>query len=214
MSDRNIVWNPVFVEETTGGYNQIGLRSFCLSKGMINIIGDVDAAMAQSVNEQIMFCMSRNIDIDIILNSPGGEVISGLAMYDMIRIASQKVRVDIYCMGIAASMGAILLAAGEKDHRFILPHSKVMVHEPLISGGLGGAATTIQKTAESILETKGVLNGILAERTDKSIEEIDEATKFDNYMNAEEAIRFGIADKIVSMEDFAAINSKIKQKRI
>ena len=93
-------------------------------------------------------------------------------------------------------MGAVILAGGKKGHRFILPHSKVMIHEPLISGGMGGSATTIKKTAESILETKAITNGILAKHTGKTVEEIDEATAYDNFMNAQEAIEFGLCDEI------------------
>ena len=96
-------------------------------------------------------------------------------------------------------MGAVLLAGGQKGRRFILPHSKCMIHEPLIQGGVGGSASSIKKTAESILETRSVTNGILAKHTGKTIEEIDEATSFDNYMNAEEAIRFGLCDEIRSI---------------
>ena len=98
----------------------------------------------------------------------------------------------------AVSMGAVILAGGQKGRRYILPHSKVMIHEPLISRGMGGSATTIKKTAESILETKAITNGILAKHTGKTVEEIDEATSFDNFMNAEEAIAFGLCDEIKS----------------
>ncbi len=97
---------------------------------------------------------------------------------------------------MAASMGAVILASGTKDHRFILPHSKVMIHEPLIQGGMGGSATSVKKTADSILETKSLINGILAKHTGKTVKEIDKATSFDNFMNAEEAVKFGICDEI------------------
>jgi ATP-dependent Clp protease protease subunit len=102
----------------------------------------------------------------------------------------------MYCIGMAASMGAVILAGGQKGRRFILPHSQCMIHEPLISGGVGGAATSIKKTAESILEIKSIINGILAKHTGKTVEEIDEATSFDNYLNAEESVAFGLCDEI------------------
>ena len=103
---------------------------------------------------------------------------------------------DLDVEGMAASMGAVLLTSGAKDKRYILPHSKCMIHEPLISGGLGGSATSIKKTADSILETKAITNGVLAKHTGKSLEEIDKATAFDNYMNAEESVEFGLCDEI------------------
>ena len=102
----------------------------------------------------------------------------------------------MYCIGMAASMGAVILAGGQKGRRYILPHSKIKIHEPLIQGGLGGSATSIKKTADSIIETKAITNGILAKHTGKTVEEIDEATAFDNFMNAKQAVEFGICDEI------------------
>ena len=134
--------------------------------------------------------------IDIYLNSPGGSVNAGMVIYDVIQALEGKVPINIYCIGMAASMGAIILAGGHKGHRYILPHSKCMIHEPLISGGLGGSATSIKKTADSILETKAITNGVLAKHTGKTLEEIDKATAFDNYMNAEESVEFGLCDEI------------------
>ena len=132
--------------------------------------------------------------VKIIVNSPGGEVNAGLMIYDIIQ--SYPGEIDMYCAGIAASMGAVILAGGRKGRRFILPHSKVMIHEPLIAGGMGGSATTIEKTAQSILSTKAMLSEILAKHTGKIVDEINEATLFDNYMNADEAVAFGICDSI------------------
>ena len=109
-----------------------------------------------------------------------------------------KAPVYRYCIGMAASMGAVILSGGEKGRRFILPHSRVMIHEPLLTGGVGGSATSIKRKADTILETRRVLNGLLAKNTGKSIEEIDEATLYDNYMNAEESVAFGLCDRIVT----------------
>ena len=121
-------------------------------------------------------------------------MLSWFVIYDLIQAAPFEV--NLYCFGMAASMGAIILAGGKKGHRFILPHSKVMIHEPLIEGGMGGSATSIKKTSDSILETKDILNNILVKHTSKTLDEINEATSFDNYMNAEEAIKFGLCDEI------------------
>ena len=103
----------------------------------------------------------------------------------------------MYCIGQAFSMAAVLLAAGQNGKRFILPHSRVRVHEVLLGGGVGGSATSISKISESIMETRDIVNGILAKHTEKTLKEINRATSFDNFMNAEEAVEFGICDKIV-----------------
>jgi ATP-dependent Clp protease protease subunit len=116
----------------------------------------------------------------------------------------------MFCMGIAASMGAVLLAAGEKGKRFILPHSKVMIHEPLLSGGISGPTSTIRKTAEDMIETKRIINGILAECTGKTIKQIDKATAFDNFMSAKEAIDFGLCDKIITSFELSQLTVKHK----
>ena len=140
-----------------------------------------------------------NAEIDIYINSPGGEVNAGLAIYDMIRVCPAPI--NMYCIGLAASMGALLFSAGEKGRRYILPHSKVMIHEPLIPRGVGGSASSIKSTADSILKTRELLNGILARNTRKTVEEIDKATDHDNFMTAEEAISFGLCDTITDSLD-------------
>ena len=139
-----------------------------------------------------------NGKIQLIINSPGGEVLAGLYLYDQLK--GMKVPIDIYCAEMAASMAAILLAAGKKGHRFILKHSKVMIHEPLISsssGGISGSASSIAKSAESIMQTKRDLVAILSQDTGRSEKEIEKAVSYDNFMTAEEAVKFGICDKIV-----------------
>lgn len=135
-----------------------------------------------------------NKPIDIYINSPGGEVNAGLMIYDTLK--GIKTEINIHCIGMAASMAAIILAGGQKGHRFILPHSKTMIHEPLISGGVGGSATSIQRTAESIMETKRLTVELLAKDTGKKEKDIEAAVAFDNYMNAKETIAFGICDSI------------------
>jgi ATP-dependent Clp protease protease subunit len=119
-----------------------------------------------------------------------------MLILDTIKGLSKKTEVNIHCIGFAASMAAILLSAGEKGHRFVSPHAKIMIHEPLISGGASGSATSIKRTAESILETKAMTVDLLANSTGRSKEEIEAAIAYDNYMNAEECIEFGIADSI------------------
>ena len=119
---------------------------------------------------------------------------AGLLIYDCIQ--SCDVEVNIVCAGMAASMAAILLASGKKGHRYILPHSKVMIHEPLISQGVGGSATSIKNISDTILAMRELVNNILAKHTGKTLEEVNKATAFDNYMNAEAAIEFGICDQV------------------
>lgn len=167
------------------------------TKSRLYLVGEIDQRMAMDFVAAMSVLADEQKDVEIIINSPGGEVSAGLIIYDIIQ--SYKHRISMYCTGIAASMGAVIFAGGQKGRRFILPHSKVMIHEPLIAGGMGGSATTIEKTAQTILETKSVLSKILSHHTGKTVEQINEATLFDNYMSAEEAIRFGICDDIKSV---------------
>ncbi|MCR5596985.1 MAG: ATP-dependent Clp protease proteolytic subunit [Lachnospiraceae bacterium] len=188
-----------YINESSDGIQEISLEAKQLSERKVYLTGDVNDNMANEFTAKMIQLVENSDPIDIILNSPGGSVNAGLVIYDLLQELDGKIPVNIYCTGMAASMGAVLLAGGQKGRRFILPHSKCMIHEPLIQGGVGGSASSIKKTAESILETRSVTNGILAKHTGKTIEEIDEATSFDNYMNAEEAIIFGLCDEIRSI---------------
>ncbi len=189
-------WNPAVVEETYGGAREVLLRTKHFTNGKLFLTGEITDDCANDFVSELMYLTEKGDPVDIYINSPGGSVNAGLLIYDVLQACSSKIEINLYCIGMAASMGAIILAGGPKGHRFILPHSKVMIHEPLISGGMGGSATSIKKTADSILETKAITNGILAEHTGKTIKEIDKATAFDNFMNAEEAVKFGIVDEI------------------
>ncbi len=202
MSDkitRTNEWIPAVEAESCNGVNVVPLRTRHFSNGRLFLTGEVTEDMANDFVSQMLYLVEKGEPVEIYINSPGGSVNAGLVIYDMIQACAEKIDIDLYCVGLAASMGAVILAGGKKGHRFILPHSKVMIHEPLIAGGMGGSATSIKKTADSILETKAVTNGILAKHTGKTMEEIDEATSFDNFMNAEEAVKFGICDKIRNM---------------
>lgn len=182
------------IHEDVNGMRSIGLNDYHLSKGRIFLDEEINSDTAAAFASAMQYLADEKKEVDIYINCPGGGVASGLVMYDIIQ--SYKYPINMYCTGIAASMAAVLLAGGQKGRRFILPHSKVMIHEPLIAGGLGGSATTIEKTAQSILETRELTNGILAKHTGKTIEEINEATVFDNYMDAKTAVEFGICDEI------------------
>ena len=189
-------WVPAVEEESCNGVREVQLRTKHFTNGKLFLTGEVTDEMANNFVSQLLYLVEKGDPIDIYINSPGGSVNAGLVIYDVIQACSEKVEINLYCIGMAASMGAVILAGGQKGRRYILPHSKVMIHEPLIAGGMGGSATSIKKTADSILETKAITNGILAKHTGKKLEEIDEATSFDNFMNANEAVEFGICDEI------------------
>ena len=189
-------WTPHVLIESTRGFDCVNLMTKQLTDRKIFLIGEVDNVMANQFVSELLYLSKNDEPIDIYINSLGGSVTSGLVIYDTIQSLDGKVPINMYCMGSASSMAAVILAGGQKGRRYILPHSKCMIHEPLIPGGMGGSATSIKKTADSILETKAITNGILAKHTGKTLEEIDAATSFDNFMNAEEAIAFGLVDEI------------------
>lgn len=189
-------WKPSIEVESAHGTREVSLKTRHLMNRNIFLNGKIDSDMANDFLSQFLYLEQESDGpITIYINSPGGEVNAGLMIYDAIQ--GSKNMINLICTGMAASMAAILLAGGQKGHRYILKHSKVMIHEPLISNGVCGSATSIKNISESILETRTLVNGILAEHTGKTTEEIDEATSFDNYMNATEAIAFGICDKMI-----------------
>lgn len=189
-------WTPAVEVESSHGTREVNLKTKHFGNRIIFLTGEITEETANNFVSEMMYLVQKNKPVDIYINSPGGSVNAGLVIYDVIQSCVGKIDINMYCIGMAASMGAVILAGGQKGRRFILPHSKVMIHEPLIAGGMGGSATSIKKTADSILETKAITNGILAEHTGKTIEEIDEATSFDNFMNAKEAVKFGLCDEI------------------
>lgn len=193
----NMMYQPAVERESTNGIQEVSLYTNAFSNRKVFLFGLIDEKTVYAFTAQMLYLMEdEQSSIDIYINSPGGEVNSGLAIYDLIQ--SCKAPINMYCIGMAASMGALIFAGGKKGHRFILPHSKVMIHEPLIPNGVGGSASSIKSTADSILQTKELLNGILAKHTGKTIEEINKATDHDNFMTAEEAIQFGLCDKVAT----------------
>ena len=163
---------------------------------MIFIVGPIEDHMANLVVAQLLFLESENPDKDISLyiNSPGGSVTAGLAIYDTMQFI--KPHISTLCVGQAASMGAVLLAAGEKGKRFSLPHSRVMIHQPL--GGFQGQASDIDIHAKEILKIREQLNQLLAHHTGQSIETIDNDTERDNFMGAETAAEYGLIDEVLN----------------
>ncbi len=183
------------------GCNSITLMSLETKLGedrCIFIDDEITGAMASEFRKQMLLLNRESTEepITIYINSPGGEITQGLLMYDAIQGSLAPVR--LVCTGQACSMAAILLASGDPRHgRYILPNSTVMIHEPLIRGGLGGKTSSIKSISDSLIETRNKLNGILAKHTGHTIEEIDEATSYDHYFTAEEAVAYGLCDRVV-----------------
>ena len=186
---------PVVVEQTSRGERSYDIYSRLLKERIVFLSEEVNSVTASLVVAQMMFLEAEDPEKDIhfYINSPGGSVTDGYAIYDTMHYV--KCDVATYCMGMAASMGAFLLAGGAKGKRFALPNAEVMIHQPL--GGAKGQATEIEIAAKQILRTKQNLNRILAENTGRPIEEIARDTERDNWMTAEEALEYGLIDKII-----------------
>lgn len=189
---------PMIEIEGYEGSREIRMDSRFLKEKKVFLLGEITSDSAVELTQKLIFLENDTSAqrIQLYINSPGGEITSGLLIYDVLQAMTKDV--DLYCLGMAASMAAVILASGEKGHRHILPHSRVMIHEPLISRSVGGSATSIQHLSESIMDTKRLVNELLARHVCKTQEEIDEATSFDNYMNAEESVAFGICDDITT----------------
>jgi ATP-dependent Clp protease protease subunit len=185
---------PMVVEQTGRGERSYDIFSRLLNDRIIFLSDEVNDTTASLVVAQMLFLESQDPDKDIsfYINSPGGSVTAGMAIYDTMNFI--KCDVSTICIGMAASMGAFLLSAGTKGKRYALPNSEIMIHQPL--GGARGQATDIKIQADLILRTRDRLNKILAANTGKSIEEIARDTERDNYMTAEEALAYGLIDKI------------------
>lgn len=191
----NILFHPSVEVEGAHGTREVSLSTRHFMNRCIFLNGEIDSETADSFLSQILFLEEEpEKPVTIYIDSPGGEVNAGLMIYDAIQCSGLKI--NMLCTGKAASMAAVILAGGQKNRRYILQHSKVMINEPLIANGVGGSATSIKNISDSILETREIVNGILAKHTRKDIETINESTSFDNFMNAEEAVKFGICDKI------------------
>ena len=186
---------PYVVEQTNRGERQYDIYSRLLNDRIIVLSDEVNDATASLVVAQLLFLESQDSekDISFYINSPGGSVTAGMAIYDTMQYI--KCDVSTICMGLAASMGAFLLSSGTKGKRYALPNSEIMIHQP--SGGAKGQATDIKIVADHILRTKAKLNKILAENTGKDIDVIAQDTERDNFMTADEALEYGLVDKIL-----------------
>ncbi|WAM31158.1 ATP-dependent Clp endopeptidase proteolytic subunit ClpP [Caldicellulosiruptor naganoensis] len=186
---------PIVIEQTNRGERAYDIYSRLLKDRIVILSGEITDDIASLIVAQLLFLEAEDPDKDIYLyiNSPGGSVTAGFAIYDTIQYI--KPDVSTICVGMAASMGAFLLAAGAKGKRFALPNSEIMIHQPI--GGVRGQATDIKIHAEWILKIKHRINRILAERTGQPIEVIERDTERDFFMTAEEALKYGIIDKVI-----------------
>jgi ATP-dependent Clp protease, protease subunit len=187
---------PMVIEQSGRGERSYDIYSRLLKERVVFLVGPVNDQTANLVVAQLLFLESENPDKDISLyiNSPGGSVSAGLAIYDTMNFI--KPDVSTLCTGMAASMGAFLLSAGTRGKRFSLPHSKVMIHQPL--GGMQGQATDIEIHANEILKTRALLNRILAEKTGQPLERIERDTERDYFLSAEEARDYGLVDQVIA----------------
>ena len=187
---------PYVIEQTNQGERSYDIYSRLLAERIIFLVGEVDDSMAASITAQLLYleAMDTEKDIQIYINSPGGSVSAGLAIYDTMQYI--KCDVSTNCIGLAASMGSFLLAGGTEGKRFALPNAEVMIHQVL--GGAQGQATDVEITTKHLLRTKEKLNRMLAENTGRDYEVICAATERDNWMSAEEALKFGIIDKVMT----------------
>ena len=186
---------PMVVEQTSRGERSYDIYSRLLKERVIFIVGPIEDHMANLIVAQLLFLESENPDKDIsvYINSPGGSVTAGMAIYDTMQFI--KSEISTLCIGQAASMGAFLLAGGEKGKRYCLPHARVMIHQPL--GGFQGQATDIDIHAREILKIRDQLNRLLAHHTGQDIETIDNDTERDNFMDAEQAKEYGLVDEVL-----------------
>lgn len=189
-------YTPVVIEQTTNGERSYDIYSRLLKDRIIMLNGEITDEVANSVVAQLLFLAAQDskADINLYINSPGGSVTAGFAIYDTMNFISPDV--STICVGMAASMGAFLLSSGAKGKRFALPNSEVMIHQP--SGGCQGQATDMEIVTKHIVDVKQKLNEILAKNTNQPIEKIKQDTERDNYMFAEDALKYGLVDNVLN----------------
>jgi ATP-dependent Clp protease protease subunit len=201
---------PIVVEQTSRGERSYDIYSRLLKDRIIFIGSAIEDHMANLIIAQLLFLESDEPDQDIYLyiNSPGGQVSSGMAIYDTMQYI--KPDVQTICIGQAASMGALLLTAGAPNKRFALPHSRIMIHQP--SGGFQGQHTDIEIQAKEISKIRGILDGILAKHSKKTVSQVNKDTERDHYMTSAEAKSYGIIDSVISNREEAKSDDKSKKK--
>jgi ATP-dependent Clp protease protease subunit len=207
LNSRALNLVPIVVEQTSRGERSYDIYSRLLKERVIFVVGQVEEQMANLIVAQLLFLESENPDKDIALyiNSPGGYVTAGLAIYDTMQFI--RPQVSTICIGQAASMGAILLAGGAAGKRFALPNSRVMIHQPL--GGYQGQASDMEIHAKEMLETRDRLNRILAHHTGQTIDRVKQDTDRDNFMGAQDAIAYGLIDSMLDKRAALPVPAKV-----
>ena len=195
MEDIKSALIPMVIEQTPRGERSFDIYSRLLKERVIFLSGPIDDYISNLVVAQLLFLESENPekDISIYINSPGGSISAGLAIYDTMQFVTPSI--STMCIGQAASMGALLLAGGDNKKRFALPNSRIMIHQPL--GGFQGQATDIEIHAQEILKIRTKLNEILSHHSGKDIEKVTQDTERDNFMSGEEAVKYGLIDKVI-----------------
>ena len=189
---------PYVVEQTSRGERSYDIYSRLLNDRIIMLCDQIDDAVASVVVAQLLYLEGQDPekDIDLYINSPGGSITAGMAIYDTMQYI--KCDVSTICIGMAASMGAFLLSSGAKGKRLSLPNSEILIHQPLISGGLSGQCTDIKIHSDHLVRTREKMNRNLSENTGKPIEQINKDTERDNYMTAQQAKEYGLVDKVIT----------------
>ena len=200
---------PTVIESGTRGERAYDLFSRLLRERIVLVNGPVEDQMANLVVAELLFLAAENSDreINMYINSPGGVITAGLAIYDTMR--SIRSPIATTCVGLAASFGTVLLMAGDPGRRYALPHSRIHIHQPLTQGGLGGQVTDIDTHARELLQTREVLNEIMAMHTGQPLERIRHDTERDFYMSAEAARDYGIVDEVLQLEDWHARGKQV-----
>lgn len=185
--------------KSSNGITLVPVDSKLMANRKIFIEGEIDSEKACEFVKEVMLLNAEDLQkpIDVLINSPGGEINSGMLMYDVIQASKAPIR--MFCIGRAYSMGAVLFACGNHG-RYMLPHGELMIHEPLLGNRVGGNSSSIKSISDSLLDTKRKMNQILAKHTGKSEEEVEKATAFDHYFSPEESVEFGLCDQIVGFD--------------
>ena len=196
MSEYAFVYQPQIIRETAEGLNRLDIRDEMLDQRELELTTSVDAESCAVVIRGLLHLQRQDptMPITLYINSPGGEVQSGLALYDVMQAVSCPIRT--VCLGMAASMGALLFIAG--DEREILPHSRIMIHDPLIGAGAGGSALSVKARADDLMRIRDITAGVIARHSGMSIERVFELTASDTYFEAEEAVEAGLADRVIT----------------
>lgn len=196
MSEYAFVYQPQIIRETAEGLNRLDIRDEMLDQRVLELMTSVDAESCAVVIRGLLHLQRQDptMPITLYINSPGGEVQSGLALYDVMQAVSCPIRT--VCLGMAASMGALLFIAG--DEREILPHSRIMIHDPLIGAGAGGSALSVKARADDLMRIRDITAGVIARHSGMSVERVFELTASDTYFEAEEAVDAGLADRVIT----------------